>query len=48
MKIDVASGIEAKVTIHVTDTPWEQVLNQIVTDAGLHLQRDGDAIHITR
>jgi hypothetical protein len=48
LKIDVAPGIEASVTIHVTDTPWEQALRKIVTDAGLHMQREGDAIHITR
>jgi beta-lactamase regulating signal transducer with metallopeptidase domain len=45
--VTVDDGVEGKVSIEVTDIPWEQALGQCARNAGLHVERHGSDIRIT-
>ncbi len=47
LQVVVDDGIEAKVSINVTDVPWQEALELCVKGAGLHMERHGDGIRIT-
>jgi hypothetical protein len=47
LQIVVDDGIEAKVSIEVTDMPWQEALERCVKGAGLHMERRGERIRIT-
>jgi beta-lactamase regulating signal transducer with metallopeptidase domain len=48
VKIDVEPGVDSTVTVSLRNTPWEDALRKIVTDAGLQMHREGNTIHVTK
>ena len=48
LKINVEPGIDSTVSVSLKNTPWEDALRKIVTDAGLQMHREGNTIHVTK
>lgn len=48
LKFEVAPGIEATVTIHLTDVPWDQALDIIARQTGTKIVIDGKTVRVTR
>ena len=44
----VADEVQAKVSIHLTGTPWDEALDTILWSKGLVAKRDGDVIRVVR
>lgn len=47
LKIETDAGINAKVTIAVHDTPWDEALDRIIGDAGLQWELHDKMLHIS-
>ena len=48
LEIAMEPGITGKVTIHLTDVPWDQALEMIVEQNKLRMKIEGKTIHITK
>lgn len=48
LEIVIAPGIDEKVTVNVTNVPWDKVLDMIVQQTGTRMKIEGKTIHISK